>query len=237
MEGSEGAQDLVREKRKWAWEDNSGSDEEFMPKKSKRKKAWEDQATAAPAPSDESGDPEDLEAGGRCAHLPTTWTTAPDGCRIIEIVNEESLFFGEQMKEIRPNDCRWKLILTEKLLKGKETRLMALKCRRDMSGEPCDAKVRTKEEAVVAGTLICANALCGAKAGDQYGRELGMCLNVFSFEADGKSPEHQKSRGEASTHVNVVAREIETGVAQWLCKICHPLKSYGYSYLYEEEAI
>ena len=206
-----------------------------MPKKSKSKKGSSGKLQANrfkslnKRESDESGD------------LPTTWTTAPDGCRIIEIVNKRSPFFGEQMKETRPHDRArksiWKLILTEKVLKGKQTRLMALKCQRGLSGEALEGKMRTKEEAVVAGTLICANALCGAKAGDQYGRELGMRLNVFHFDADGLSPEHQKTRSGASTCVNVVAGEIATGVSQWLCKICHPLKTYGYSYLYEEEAI
>ncbi|GMH53683.1 hypothetical protein TrRE_jg12655 [Triparma retinervis] len=169
----------------------------------------------------------------------------PDGRRTLLIRNKKSPFYGEQLLEVHPSavkkgrlkrerGAQFKLILTKKLLDGEKTRLMALNSRRNWSGAPADGKLRTKEEAVVAGTLTCNNKLCGAKAGDQYGRKLNMRLNVLHFDADGLSPKHQKNGSAASNRVNVIAGEIATGVSQWLCKNCHPLKTEGYSYLYKE---
>ncbi|GMH48715.1 hypothetical protein TrRE_jg12715 [Triparma retinervis] len=147
--------------------------------------------------------------------------------------NPASPLHGEEMEGIKYDNGAlvYYLVVTAKLMKGDKTRHMALLTPRTKTGQPRNLKLRSREAAFVAGTLICTK--CEARPGDPSGNQ-GQ-FNVLSFDLDGLTDNHEKEGcGGASRKENSAEREIRSGDAQWLCKFCHSIKSNKHEYLFNE---
>ncbi|GMI48372.1 hypothetical protein TrCOL_g9406 [Triparma columacea] len=150
------------------------------------------------------------------------------------IINPNSIFDGAEMEATSygKNQVMYAFVLTQTLMEGDKTRHAALKTPRTATGLPINPKLRSKEAALAAGTLICAK--CKVRPGDPIGKKNKIHFNVFSYDLDGLTDKHLKDGSKASKRVGQAELEIANGDAQWLCKFCHAVKSSGHEYLFGE---
>ena len=89
--------------------------------------------------------------------------------------------------------------------------------RHSHNGELHASRERIKEQ--LGGELRC--NVCGIQAGDVWRED--RLISCLLFDCDGLTPEHAKLQRKSDHRTSL--SEVRSGVAQWLCKLCHATKS------------